>query len=122
MKNKKFNWFKKEIKHNEDLHTQVSLCNIMLVGLLFGGAGILVADAFDFLGIVYIVSIAISLGAIYLLPKLKSVNIIHANNMKYDSLILLVIMLFGPISTIFIIIAFLLPPKKEKKEVSDETK
>ena len=88
MKNKKSNWFKKKIKHNKGLHTQTSLYNIMLVSLLFGGAGIFVSSTFDFLGIVYMVSIAVSFGEMHLLPKFKSINITHVRNMKYDAFVL----------------------------------
>lgn len=113
---------KKKIKHNEGVHTQTSLHSIILDSLLFGGACTLVASTFNFLVIVYIVSIAVSFGAMYLLPKFKSINITHARNMKQDALVLWFILFLGPIMTIFTLTMLLLPPKKSKAEASDETK
>lgn len=114
---------KEKIIHNKGLHSQVSMCNIMSASLLFGGAGILVATTFNVLAITYIISIAISLGAVYLLSKYKSINIIHARNMKNDTFVLWFIIFFGPIMTLFVLTMLLLPPgKKVKTKGSNETK
>ena len=115
---------KKRIIHNQDLHSQVSLCNIMLASLLFGFICIIVAAKIHFLAlsIVYGASIFISLGAIDLLPKFVKVNINHVRKMKYEILVLLFVLFLGPIMTLFILTTLLLPPKKKKEEVSDETK
>lgn len=106
---------KKEIKHNMGLHSQVSLCSIMSASLLFGVVLITLAKIFNFLIAVYVVSILISLGVIYLLPKFKSVNICHALNMKYDALVLWCILFLGPIMAMFILTTILLPPRKKVK-------
>lgn len=102
---------KKHIKHNNEFHTQKTICTIMIVSLLLGCVSIIIAAELHPLALplLYAISISISLVAIYLLPKFKSVNIKHAKNMEHESLIILFVLFSGPIMAMFILTLLLFP-------------
>lgn len=106
---------KKMIKHSDKLHTPEHLYMFMSGCMLLGLILIIVAKNLDIVTWVYIISIIISIFAIYHMDKLTCVNILHAKRMRYDHIMTLFVIFFGPITTLFLLITLLLPPKDIKK-------
>lgn len=98
------------------------LCIIMTISLIIGAILIVIAKKVEVLLYLYIISDNISLLMLYSLPK-KLYNKFDKNKLeklRYDGIVLLFIMGFGPISTIFII-ASTFKKKKDRLEKSNAT-